>query len=77
MARKKFKDWKGATSELLDFLIDCELEEHQVIQYSEYHVRVFGRRKVDIWCGSKKYYVLGSPSSKTYNSLEELKEYIL
>ena len=75
--RKPKKDWKGENDKLFDFLIDLELEEHQVHQFSEYHVRIFGRRKVDVWSASKKFYVLGSPSSKTYESLEELKEYIL
>lgn len=75
--RKPKKDWKGETDKLFNFLIDLDLLENQVIQFSEYHIRVLGKRKIDIWCASKKYYILGSSSSKTYELLEELKEYIV
>lgn len=77
MAKKKFKDWAGEKDKLFDFLVDLDLEEHQVVQYSEYHTRIFGRRVVDVWAGSKKYFIRGTNSSKTYTDLEELKEFIV
>ena len=75
--RKPKKDWVGEKDKLFDFLIDLDFEENKVVQYSEYHTRIFGRKVVDVWAGSKKYFVRGSIGSKEYESLEELKEYLV
>lgn len=78
MSRKKRKkDWASETDKLYDFLIELDITEDKVTRFSEYHIRIFGRRKVDVWAGSKKYYVLGSIGAKTYESLQELKEFII
>lgn len=77
MAKKKKKDWDGEEEKLSDFLECIGIEDTQVKKYSPYHIRVLGKRTVDIWCGSKKYYVLGSASSKEYKTLFELEEYLV
>lgn len=75
--RKNPKDWKGEEDRLYNFLMDIEIKEEQVKKYTQYHIRIFGRRIVDVWAGSKKYFVRGSSGSRQYNNPEELKEFIV
>lgn len=48
MSRKKRKkDWASETDKLYDFLIELDITEDKVTRFSEYHIRIFGRRKVE------------------------------
>lgn len=70
---KKQKLWKEETDKLMEFLYENELES-KFKQFSPYHIRILD--KIDVWSGSKKYYVRGSSGSRSYNDIQELKEII-
>lgn len=77
MSKKKSKiDWKKANEELETWMYENGLEE-KMEQFGEYHWRITTYKvQIDIWHGSKKYWVHGTGGSRYYQSLDELKKYL-
>lgn len=71
--KKQQKPWKEETEKLMNFIYENELE-NDFQQFSPYHFRILGN--LDVWAGSKKYYVHNSGGSCFYENVDELKEVI-
>lgn len=68
--------WQKETQELENFLYENDLYE-RAEQFSPYHFRVIGKMTVDIWAGSKKYFIHGMSGSACYDKINELKKYLI
>jgi len=53
-------------------------DQVRIEQYSKYHFRIFTKSKdtVDVWPVRKKYYGRGMNGSKTYDSIDEIIEFL-
>ena len=57
------------TKKLMDFLYENELDS-SFQQFSTYHFRILDR--LDVWPGSKKYWLIGTKSSNFYEHVDYL-----
>lgn len=71
MKKRKPKPWKEESEKLMNFLCENDLEK-EVHQFSPYHFRI--KERLDVWPGSKKYYVRGTSGSQSYGSVQEIGE---
>jgi hypothetical protein len=71
--RKSKKDWDYETERLCNFLDENDLDR-EFEQFSQYHFRIRG--KVDVWPGSRKFWVVGMKGSSVYQNPKELLPYI-
>ena len=68
--------WERETKKLETFLYENELYENAE-QFSPFHFRIKGKQTVDIWAGSRKYFIHGMARSAIYGDLNELKDYLI
>lgn len=71
MMTRKQKPWSEESSKLSDFINENDIKFKQ---FSEYHFRLMN--KIDVWPGSKKYWIIGTVGSKDYKNINELKQYL-
>ena len=78
MSRRKRpqKPWAEETAKLEEWLYENELYD-QSAQLSPYHWRIKTiKATIDVWAGSKKFYIKGTGGSTTYQDINELKKYL-
>ena len=74
--KKKAERWTIGNSEFENWMYENSLED-KVVQFSQYHWRIKTQKAtVDVWAGSKKYWIHGTSGSRAYKTLQELKQYI-
>lgn len=77
MSRKKPKPWVEETEKLEKFIYENGLENNTT-QLSPYHFRIKTlKATIDIWAGSKKFFIKGTGGATEYKTPSELKKYLL
>lgn len=68
--------WNFGNSEFENFMYENGLEDNTK-QYSQYHWRITTIKAIiDIWPGSKKFWIHGTGGSATYDILDEIKPFL-
>lgn len=73
MSRRKNKPWDAETEKLEQFCYENDLEQ-ELVQFSKYHFRL--KNKIDIWPGSKKFWIIGKRGSENYQDINEIKKHL-